>query len=542
MAQAAQPVVQHAHLHPRARAFGQRRNELAADFVITENVVSEQYVVPRTSNGFEPCVEIGAGVDQEIHAVAGGKRRAGRARQRLLRERAERCRRKLARTVHDRFHGGHVRRPRCSVQGQNGSRLEWGKYRRKVSGRSHRGFEAAMDNYQRLIEDLPARLPPGRSQRIGERSMREAVAALPLANPVQAVREVEQLLDGMLATTWAGAERIAALEHLRAPVESLCAGIERQVGAERHPLPAAAAEWAAVAQRLQWMVMCGYTVGLHELCAPAGKLPMFKTKVAAMAAVRALAHADRVLVWSYRQYQSPPAGVWRRIHALNAFAGELAVADQAVDDSLGGMPLTARTAYASLLLLAMSNPYRFSARELQEARQVVRCVASQCGLARAGGEGIGVDTDSDAGPGYIAEERLSSGSGVLSVDVSPLERMFDERKGLLAPGVDAIDLPQPGGAVLATSVRFLDRLRGAWEPAPRGYTRLSAKHALDVVVGMHALHYALAGNVDFATFVRRVHGDAITIGAHELASAWLATADTTRPQVFRADVLDQSGG
>src|SRR6185437_596835 len=378
MAQAAQPVVQHAHLHPRARAFGQRRNELAADFVITENVVSEQYVVPRTSNGFEPCVEIGAGVDQEIHAVAGGKRRAGRARQRLLRERAERCRRKLARTVHDRFHGGHVRRPRCSVQGQNGSRLEWGKYRRKVSGRSHRGFEAAMDNYQRLIEDLPARLPPGRSQRIGARSMREAVAAL---------------------------------EHLRAPVESLCAGIERQVGAERHPLPAAAAEWAAVAQRLQWMVMCGYTVGLHELCAPAGKLPMFKTKVAAMAAVRALAHADRVLVWSYRQYQSPPAGVWRRIHALNAFAGELAVADQAVDDSLGGMPLTARTAYASLLLLAMSNPYRFSARELQEARQVVRCVASQCGLARAGGEGIGVDTDSDAGPGYIAEERLSSGSG-----------------------------------------------------------------------------------------------------------------------------------
>ena len=57
-----------------------------------------------------------------------------------------------------------------------------------------------MDNYQRLIEDLPARLPPGRSQRAGEKSMREAVAALPLANPVQAIREVDHLLDGMLAT------------------------------------------------------------------------------------------------------------------------------------------------------------------------------------------------------------------------------------------------------------------------------------------------------------------------------------------------------
>ena len=397
-----------------------------------------------------------------------------------------------------------------------------------------------MDNYQRLIEDLPARLPPGRSQRAGEKSIREAVAALPLANPVQAIREVDHLLDGMLATTWAGAERIAALEHLRAPVESLCAGIERQLGAEPHPLPAAAAEWAAAAQRVQWMMLRGYAVGLHELCAPAGKVPMFKGKLAATAVVRALAHADRVLTWSYRQYQSPPGGVWRRVHALHAFAGELALVDQPVEDA-GGTPQTARTAYARLLLLAMSNPYRFSARELQEARQVIRCVASLCALARAGGEGIGVDTDSDAGPGYIAEERLCAGSGVLAVDVSPVERMF-ERSALLPAGIDAIDLPQSGGGVVTTSVRFLDRLRMAWGPAPRGHVRLTAKHALDVVVGMHALHYALAGNLDFGTFVRRVHGDAIMVGAHELASAWLATADVTRPQVFRADVLDQSGG
>ncbi|MGN6788927.1 MAG: hypothetical protein ACTHJP_05275 [Rhodanobacteraceae bacterium] len=399
-----------------------------------------------------------------------------------------------------------------------------------------------MDNYQRLIEDLPARLPPGRTQRSGEKSIREAAAALPLANPVQAIREVDQLLEGMLATTWTGAERIGALEHLRAPVESLCGGIERQLGAEPHPLPAAAAEWAAAAQRAQWMMLGGYALGLYELCAPAGKVPMFKNKLAAVALVRALLHADRVLMWSYRQYQAPPAGVWRRIHALHGFAGELALADQPVEDALAGVPLTARTAYMQLLLLAMSNPYRFSARELQEARQVIRCVAGLCVLTRAGGEGIGVDTDSDAGPGYIAEERLVAGSGVLALDVSPVERVFDERRALLPAGVDAIDLPQPGGGVLTPSVRFLDRLRMAWGPAPRGYTRLTARHALDVVVGMHALHYALAGNLDFATFVRRVHGDAIMVGTHELASAWLASSDTTRPQVFRADVLDQSGG
>ncbi len=104
-----------------------------------------------------------------------------------------------------------------------------------------------MDSYQRLIEDLPARLPPGRSQRASEKAIRETAAALPLANPAQAAREVEQVLDGMLATTWAGAERLAALEHLRAPVGSLCDGIERQLAAEPHPLSAAATERATSA-------------------------------------------------------------------------------------------------------------------------------------------------------------------------------------------------------------------------------------------------------------------------------------------------------
>ncbi|MGH8114114.1 MAG: hypothetical protein ACREPS_03525, partial [Rhodanobacteraceae bacterium] len=349
-----------------------------------------------------------------------------------------------------------------------------------------------MDSYQRLIEDLPARLPPGRSHRGGEKSTRETVGALPLANPAQAAREVEQILDGMLATTWTGGERIAALEHLRAPVESLCSGIERELGAEPHPLSEGGANWVNVAQRLQWKLVCGYSLGLHELCAPSGKLPRFKTRSAALAAVRGLVHADRVLMWAYRGYQSPVAGVWRQIHALHTFAGELGVVDQVVDDAFaGGVPLTARMAYAHLLLLAMSNPYRFSARELQDARMVIRCVASQCGLARAGTQGIGVDTESDSGPGYIAEERIAAGSGVLAVDVAPVQRVFDERIALLPQGVDAIDLPQPGGGQVTTSVRFLEHLRTGWGTATRGHTRLAATHVLDIVVGMHALHYVL---------------------------------------------------
>ena len=69
-----------------------------------------------------------------------------------------------------------------------------------------------------------------------------------------------------------------------------------------------------------------------------------------------LLHASRALTWAYRQYRTPPAGVWRLVHALYAFAGELGLADQPVEDAFSEAgPLSARAVYAQTLLLAISN-------------------------------------------------------------------------------------------------------------------------------------------------------------------------------------------
>lgn len=394
-----------------------------------------------------------------------------------------------------------------------------------------------MDAYQRLTEDLPARVPPGRAQRAGEKTVRDAVAGVPLANPAQAVREVEQILDDMLAVAWSGGERAVTLAHLRAPVASLCRGIELQLGVESHPLPSASAARAAAAQRLEWKLACNHALGLHELCAPAGKPPRFKGKLVLATLVAGLESASRVLVWAYRQYQTPPAGAWRLVHAFYLFAVELGLAGQAGRD--GGT--SARTVYMQTLLLALGNPYRFSARELKEADAVTRGVAGQCGLTRAGNAGVGVDTGADAGPGYLAEERAAD-AGVLVFDAAPAAAIFEERIALLPGAAGALDLPQPGGGTVATSAEFVRWLKAGWTAAERAHSRLPASHALDLAVGMHALHFALAGDVDFAAFLRHVHGEAITVGRHELASSWLAASDTVRPQTQRGEVLDQSEG
>jgi len=400
------------------------------------------------------------------------------------------------------------------------------------------------DSYARLIEDLPPPAEPERGRVASARAMREFVAHLPLANPTQAAREVGEMLGAMEGTRWPAGERIEALEALRAPVASLCEGIEQQLGVESHPLPPAKEKLVESACAFHRGLARNYALALHELCAPDGRLPMFKGKPAATAAVRALTHLGVVLQWSYRLYRTPPAGAWRRVHALHRFAQQIDIADKMVADALpDGAELDVRQAYAHTLLLALSNPYRFSARELREAWLLTRCFAPYCALGPAAGAAIAVDEASDDGPGYVPEERALAQGGIFALNLSPLKRFLEDHAALQPPGIERLSYRQRGGPVVEVPIAFLHRLRSSWAgAAERGFVRLGAGHALDAVVGLHALHFVLAGNQDFGAFIQRIRGSAITLGSREQAASWTAGGDNAHPQVLTAQVLDQSLG
>lgn len=400
------------------------------------------------------------------------------------------------------------------------------------------------DSYARLIEDLPARHAPERGQVANARAMREFAEHLPMANPAQAARDIGATLEAMQSARWPGGERIDALEALRAPVASLCEGIEQQLGVESHPLPPAKEKLVETVWTFHRGLARNYALALHELCAPDGKLPMFKGKAAALAAVRALTHLGIVLQWSYRLYRTPPAGAWRRLHALHRFAQQINVADKPLADALpDGAELDVRQAYAHALLLALSNPYRFSARELREAWLLTRCFAPYCALGTAAGAAIAVDESSDDGPGYVPEERALAQTGIFAVDLTPLKRFLEDYAALQPPGIERLSFRQRGGASVEVPVAFLHRLRSSWAgAAERGFVRLGAGHALDAVIGLHGLHFVLAGNHDFSGFMQRIRGSTIAIASREHAASWTAGGDSTRPQVLAAQVLDQSLG
>lgn len=401
--------------------------------------------------------------------------------------------------------------------------------------------------YERLVEDLPPRSSPRGDAPTSARAVRERVTHLPLASPELAAREIGTLLEDMLRSLWTGGERIEALEALRVPLAGLCDGYERQLQSESHPLPVAKVRLAEAALEFQRRLARNYALAVHELCSPSGGVPLLKRRTVAQALVRALEHARLALLWSYRLYRTPPAGLWRQLHTLYRFAAESGLETRRSEDAATADATDARSAYAHALLLALSNPYRYSLRELVDAEVLTRWLAPHATLAAGRGDGaaFALDAEGDRGPGYLPEEREAGEAGQLAVDVAPA-LAFLAREAALRPGADeALVLRTRDRGALTLGRGFIERVTHGWAggAAPREHARIGAVHELDTVIGMHGLHYVLAGRVDFDHFMHEVRGAAITLGEQAHAASWTATGgDAARLSTQRARALDQSLG
>lgn len=402
-----------------------------------------------------------------------------------------------------------------------------------------------VDAYERLVEGLPPRASVPRAARNAPRVVGDAISSLPLANPALAAPRVDGLLDEMLGAAWSGSARIATLGSLDGPVAALCRGVWRALSRAAHPFAEPDAGRATFARRLHWKLARNHAVGVYELCAPTGEPPMLRRKLVTAAIVAALTHAGRALVWSYRQYRAPDAGVWRLLHALYAFAVKVGVAEHVPPDTrrVAGRPVSARDAYVQALLLALANPYRFAAAELADAIGVLACIAPHCPIGRVVAGGVPVDTNADDVPAGSVEGRAVSGPDCMMVDVRRVLQVIERRIAAVPAEGCRVALPVgPGQPVVDAPIGFLHRLGAGWTATARGHARLAASHSLDLVGGMRGLHYALAENSGFEAFVRQVERDAGKPDRGTPRSGTPSRRDSAEPWTVRADVLDQSEG
>ncbi len=397
--------------------------------------------------------------------------------------------------------------------------------------------------YRRLGDGLPTRrAPDSRSFATDPKRVKAWVSALPRANQAVAHHQLVEALQGMREVRLDAGQRLAALEVLRPAVLEAIELLDSQAQGGTLPLPPAKARAVAELRAFEEEMAFGYRLSVLELCAPAGAIPFLRGGAVAQALERAMLHQSRLLMRAYFLYSAPPEGSWSTLHALFDFARSQKLEDKAIDEAVEEQSVSPAQLYGQALLLALSNPYRFSQREQADiwpaARDLATCLALHS--QQKGADHFAVPIDGDAGPGYIPEERAEAQGRLLWLDLDAARQLLEGPLAAAASGPISIRLRS--GRSIESTAELLRRFRQGWGTATaRSATRLGAGHSLQSVIGLAGLHYCLSGGLDFDTFMRQT-GMATQVGERDRASWSQGAGESVRTTVVRVEVLDQSLG
>ncbi|MEO6688837.1 MAG: hypothetical protein ABIS07_17005 [Dokdonella sp.] len=402
------------------------------------------------------------------------------------------------------------------------------------------------DAYRRLSNSLPERAAPVAGAFASEpRALRAWLDALPMANFAIAAQRLRDGLSELNRQRLDGARRLEALEMLRPGVMQVAAGADKQIVGASFPLPPHKVELGALALAFQHELALCYRSALVDLCAPAGNVPFLRGKQVVLAAVRALQHGDELLAKTYLLYRTAPAGAWQRLHDVYGFLSSLRLDDRAIDDAQT-QGLNARAAYARALLLALANPYRCTQREQGELIAFTRNLAPHCEFRSSTGAArdILIHVDADRGPGYLPEERVTGQRDVLALHLDTMFAFIETQLMGTPAQARTAAFRQRGGTSLQVDVGLARRLLGTWNAhGERAHARLGGGYMLDTVLGLHDVHFALAGGTDFESFMRRVSGQMISLSEDDRGAAWrVGAGNSARAARLPARVLDQSLG
>ncbi|GAB2505544.1 hypothetical protein [Arenimonas alkanexedens] len=390
------------------------------------------------------------------------------------------------------------------------------------------------DSYQRLCEDLPA-ATGGAGFAPEPRKVKAWVAALPRANALATEQELSRALTSLASQRLDSGARLGALEELRGVALESISLLERQFNASPLPLPADAARAAAVAESFHVLLAQGYRRAAADLCAPAGNIPFLRGGSVLTALERAAWHYARALAMAWRIYRPASVGVWQGLHRVHRFAVQLKLDRKVAEDKLGGASTDVNTLYVQALLLAAVNPYAFGQIEQDSLWPIARAFTGRCGLVEQTPDELApaVPDDADRGPG-AGEESHS-----MWLD---LRAFADEVERALSRVRDGqSEIVPAAGQGFRVGNDLLIRLRRAFgQIAARGLVRLPAGHRLDTVLGLSGLHYFLAGQRDFDTFMKQSAQGTVHVVA---GAAWTqGAANMTKVPRFTGKVLDQSLG
>ena len=329
---------------------------------------------------------------------------------------------------------------------------------------------------------------------------------LPLANTVQSLRDIHNLLNQYNRAELAPRKRFAATEPIRARVQSLIPALRKEYSDTTLPLSDLKQQRYLTAQLLWKEIANSYKATLTDLLLTEKEVLNPKEVLVPSLCYVLEAHTE-CLIDTYALYSREPVSLWLDMHQLYLYSTIHSIVDIPFNLSDSPRKLTINKAYRKAVLLALCDPYHLLPGEIakveQELDQSETLLMSMAITTTAPVIGqFLLDFNVDAPPRYID----NTANAVARADTRALD-LKATRDAVLKRAQGLLDDGSRLGIAKTTQTTLTQRqlremylrLTRTW--GPRGTRMSSRQPTLQHVVlaaGMSAVHHCISQGKDFS--------------------------------------------
>lgn len=328
------------------------------------------------------------------------------------------------------------------------------------------------------------------------------IEGLPLTKTVETGRVLLEHIATLNRSKLSAEERLELMETYRQVLSTLFEELEHIFAFSTLPLPAKQRDAFELARALAAECAISYKLFIVD---KTSKLIAFGAKKSLpLPMFRALAYTGKVLIHSYKTYYPAPAGAWRDLNQLYAFAEEQGLLAETPDQEIAA---SIADIFHEPLLLSLADPYRLMQREADKVLELLAQARGTVTLTDQRPENLDptrvflAALDSDRAPRLMAIAIKEPPGQILRlVDLSKLVEKLKQKLQQLSTNKEAAKAK--GAHELYDLLTRLTRLWG--DPPKRQFRRNPADSGVALCSGIKAIaHFsALAMREDPATDAR----------------------------------------
>ncbi|MEQ8691544.1 MAG: hypothetical protein RIC89_12035 [Pseudomonadales bacterium] len=205
---------------------------------------------------------------------------------------------------------------------------------------------------------------------------------------------------------------------------------------------------------------------------------------------RMFSEQGRLALYCAQRYHSLPSGYWQYMHEAFAFLQQLELTENKLaDTNESEQPTTVAHMYLRNLLFASCKPNQINQQDLLYTFNVLELWAQHASLeAPSHASLLLVDLQSDRGPVIRSKRRSDGDWRALNAEILCYEaEAFVNEVNTILPVPEYV------------TPKLIHHLVQAWSIVqPRNFRRISSADKVRVSLGLRAVHYFLAGAVDFS--------------------------------------------